>query len=181
MVIIIIVPLVITLAGGLLLHFIVIPLFQKVANRFSISSRNRARVRYESLRREAAQITDMLRLINYKIDRNNSQLWTAIYLAFAIFSAIGAVVVVDSIKTIVRVIAIVGVVSVWYFIILAMVNLRKVLRMDTILRIAAGSSDDKGDPGSEVNRTFKKAKKAEAPPGVQPDLEAWHSEEDGDD
>jgi SAM-dependent methyltransferase len=50
----------------------------------------------------------------------------------------------------------------------------------TVAELLAGAKIDM-PPLSEVNRTFKKAKKAEAPPDVQPNLEAWQSEKDGDD
>jgi len=50
----------------------------------------------------------------------------------------------------------------------------------TIAELLAGAKIDI-PPLSEVNRTFRKAKKAEAPPDIQPDLEAWQQEKDGDD
>jgi hypothetical protein len=50
----------------------------------------------------------------------------------------------------------------------------------TIAELLAGAKIDM-PPLSEMNRAFKKAKRAESLPDVQPNLEAWHLEEDGDD
>lgn len=69
----IMVPIVATLIGGLLLHFIIIPLIHKVMNRISEKSRIKSAGRTKEIYKKALELDNMFKIIDYRIERNGLQ------------------------------------------------------------------------------------------------------------
>ena len=80
-----------TIAGGLLLKFVLYPIFIKIGKSISGKFREKIIQKEEKKDRAASKLTDQFKRIEYKIDRNR---WYACAIAYLLFGGIILIVIV---------------------------------------------------------------------------------------